>query len=776
MTTVSNTAVPAAVRPPAPAAAAPAMQGMGVDPMKLLQRNKWTLLVAGAAGLGLGLAAHIFFMRFYPIYKPHAVFECYPPESSAWTLPGGSGSTNNEEVATFMQTQVRIMTSEEILQKVAELPKLREVAPKYTARFQNRDGTYDTSKLGKYLGEDVTAKVVTQTRLIDLSFGWTSPSEAAGVVKLVMDEYMDTVARLNDDQFKSRTSAHSKNIEDAKREIQLLQARQATIIRDNNVDSVDQRLTEANIRLELVNRRITEVSGQLEDVETRIRIREAQKTNETGVPIIPDEIKSRVSRDPFIVALQQDITAMQTQIQALKGKGVQPAHRQLQALVSRHDAAKGELEAKQQELWTQEFESELNEMKNMRESLKSQLEQSTDEAGKLRGRQTTLAQVLTDLDDIRDKIRQQQVAVQSSSEKLRELNAIMAQPTAVRILARQRDVREPKEPVFPRLVFMVPAGALLSLGAVGGFIVLREVVDQRLKGPGDVSLIPRTRLLGWVADAGEDPAGPGVVETAFRDRPRGLLAENFRQIRSSLHKKMEVAGHRAVVVVGCMPSSGATSIAANLALASAASGKKVLLIDANFRRPALHRVFGVPEGPGLGEVLAGEAPIASAAAAIKDNPNLRVLTAGAANRRVYESLATESFGRVLSEARGLYDCVYVDVAPAVVSGDAVAIANRCDASILVARTMSEKRGMIARIKNELSEARGEFLGVIVNGVKSSAGGYLKGNIKATHDYQNEAEAHRERPDRSVPAPPRARHRRVGVHRRPPRAPPARPRR
>lgn len=736
MTTATNTATPT-TRPQAPAAP-PAMQGMGVDPVKLLLRNKWTLGIAAVGGLGLGVVSHFAFLYLYPIYKPHAIFECFPPEVSAWQLPGAGGVSNNEEVATFMQTQVRIMTSEEIIQTVADAPKIKEVAKKYANRFRKSDGSYDTAKLARYLGDDVTSKVVTQTRLIDLSFGWTDPDEAASVVKLVMDEYIDRVGRLNDEQFKQRTNAHNKNIEDAKREIQLLQARQATIIREKKVDSVDQRLTEASMKLEIANRKLSELGLAQKDLETRIKIRENQKNNESGVAIIPDEIKLRVSREPAINQLQQDITSLQTQLEGLKLKGVMPAHRQYIFIDSRLQAVRAEFENKKIELETRDFDAELNEMKNTKESLSNQFDQTRREADELKIRQTELAQVLTDLDDIRDKIRQQQAAVQSSSEKLRDLNAIIAQPTAARIIARTGTIKPPKEPVFPRLVFMIPAGALLTLGAVGGFVVLKEVVDQRLKGPGDVSLIPRTRLLGWVADAGEDPAGPGVVETAFRDRPRGLLAENFRQIRSSLHKKMEIAGHKTVVVAGCMPSSGATSIASNLALASAAAGKSVLLIDANFRRPALHRVFGVSEGPGLGDVISGGVSLADAAQPIKDNPNLKVLSAGVAAKRVYEALSTDALGKVLAEARGQYDCVYIDVAPAVVSGDAVAIANRADASLLVARTWSEKRGMIARIKNELSEARGEFFGVIVNGVKSAAGGYMKGNIKATHEYQNDA--------------------------------------
>lgn len=738
MTSAPNSINPA-VRPQqhAPASAA---QGMGVDPVKLILRSKWLLAGAAGAGLVLGTIAHVAWLYSYPFYKPRAIFECFPPETSPWNLPGAGGVTNNDEVTTFMQTQVRIMTSEDLLQSLVEGQKFKDVAPKWSDRFKKSDGTYNTTKMFSYLEDDLSAKVLTQTRLIELTFVWKYPDEAAAIVKLVMDEYMDRVRRLNDIQFQDRTNALNKNIEDAKREILLLQGQESAIIKTNRVDSVDQRLTETADRISLVNRRIQELSDQKLDVEKRLEIREAQKNHESGVAQIPEEIKVRVARDPFLINLQQDMTSLATALEGLKLNGIQPEHRRYKQVQSQLDATRSEFQTKQQELWTLEFESEINEMRNMQQSLQRQTEVAKAEVADLRIRQVDLSGVITNLDNIKEKIRAQQNSVQSASDKLRELNVVIAQPTAARILPRQVNIREPKEPYFPKIYFMVPAGALLCLGLVGGVVVLREVVDQRIKGPGDINLIPRTRLLGWVADASEDPAGPGVVETAFRDRPKGLLAENFRQIRSSLLKKLEIAGHKTVVVAGCMPSSGSTSVASNLALAAAAAGKNVLLIDANFRRPALHRVFGVTEGPGLGDVLAGEQTLAGAAQAMKDNPNLKILSAGPSAKRVYEALASDAFGKILADARAAYDVVFVDVAPAVVSGDAVTIANRADSSILVARTFSEKRGMIARIKNELTESRGEFLGVIVNGVKTAAGGYLKGNIQATHDYHSEAES------------------------------------
>ena len=67
-------------------------------------------------------------------------------------------------------------------------------------------------------------------------------------------------------------------------------------------------------------------------------------------------------------------------------------------------------------------------------------------------------------------------------------------------------------------------------------------------------------------------------------------------------------------------------------------------------------------------------------------------------------------------------------------GDALAVANRCDATLLVVRAFGEKRGMVGRLCNELNEARAQFLGVVVNAARASAGGYLKGNIQASHEY------------------------------------------
>ncbi|HYE01683.1 MAG TPA: hypothetical protein VD963_00470, partial [Phycisphaerales bacterium] len=103
-----------------------------------------------------------------------------------------------------------------------------------------------------------------------------------------------------------------------------------------------------------------------------------------------------------------------------------------------------------------------------------------------------------------------------------------------------------------------------------------------------------------------------------------------------------------------------------------------------------------------------------------------------------ERLSTSAMGSVLGELKSKFDLVILDVAPAIVSGDGLVLATRCDAVALVVRAGSEKRGLVARLMAQFGDSRAELLGVILSAVRSSAGGYFKRNIRATHEYQKPA--------------------------------------
>ena len=288
---------------------------------------------------------------------------------------------------------------------------------------------------------------------------------------------------------------------------------------------------------------------------------------------------------------------------------------------------------------------------------------------------------------------------------------------------------------MPQLFLMIPLGVVVITGLTSGTILAAEFLDQRVKSPADLAAMPRTKILGTIPLADEDPSVNGQYDTVMRDATRSVVAESFRQVRTSVLKRMGQAGHKTCLVFSGMPGSGATGVAANLGLACAGVDRRVLIIDANFRRPAMHKRFGLIEGAGLGDVLAGEGDLATCVQDVPtDNGSLHVLTAGTGSKRLFERLGTEAMTRLLAEVGDVYDIVFVDTAPAIVAGDAASLAQRCDASIQVTRALAETRGMVGRVKNEFAEAPAEMLGIIVNAVKSAAGGYMKRNIRTSAQY------------------------------------------
>ncbi len=723
---------PPSVQPPSAAST------VNIDPIKLIMRYKWVL--AGSVGLGLflGLAAHYALMVIYPIYKPTAIFVCNAPERNLNELTGTGGVVSQEELQTFMQTQARLMVSDEVLDKVANDTRLEAEAPQWIKGFIY-DGKVDPAEVFKELQDEVKARVVPQTAIIELSFGWKRKEDAAGIVNLVQETYMDLVRRNSRSLYDVRIDALRTGLKAIGDDMTAAKRRREALIKEKNIDIANQGASAAANELSLLNKSIVDSITRTQQLQTELDAREQQLNSPSGDIAYGEQLKSKVNQNLELVELRRTISAIKSELDGLRIDGVRAEHREYKQLKARLEATEAQVTQLEARLLDQEFRAELEQLRLAIAGERNAAQQLTNRRDTLLREQNEKLQAITEIQDIDQRVQSLTQEQTRANEELKNLVGVTGLPTALRVVPQQSRVRLPKEPVFPRLVFMIPAGAILCFGAVAAFIVVKEVVDQRIKGPSDVTVIPRTRLLGWIADAAEDPAGPGEVETAFRDRPRGLLAENFRQVRAVLLKRLESAGHRTVMVMSCLPGSGASSIASNLALAAAGANQSVLIIDANLRRAAMHRIFGVPEKPGLADVLSGDLPLDAAVVATPGS-TVKVLPAGAREKRAYELLSTDAFSKLLQEARSKFDLVLIDVSPAVVSTDGQSVANRCDAGLLVVRAFSEKRGMLARIKNELSETRAEFLGVIVNGVKSAAGGYLKKNIQATHEYHSEEAA------------------------------------
>lgn len=710
--------------------------GVAIDPVKLLMKYKYIL--AGAAGVGmvLGVVLYFLLLKFRPIWTSSAVFETFTPTSSI-VSPTGIGTMESQtEIERFMLTQARQMTREDVLNRVANDPRLSREAPQWTAQFEE-GGRIDIPAAVKELQLYVAkTRIIPGTKLIELSASCRWKEDSTALAKLLREAYMTELKRVAGSSTQNQRDQIQSQLEKFDRELREYQTRRDTLLRDAGMTTINEQGSETLQRLYILNTQILDVQNQIQLRRVSIKQLQDQLDNPAGVQYT-DQIRSEVDESPLIVSIKQSIQSAEAEQKGMLMRGLTREHREYKRTDSLLQGMNQNLEQRREELMRQRFNSNLEQMKIVLQSLENQEREMTKDRDTISEKQQVAARTLAQVKDLEEKIMNIQRSIANLTDQQRTLAMLAELPTNNRVVVASEE-RVPREVSSPRLTVVLPASMLGVVGLVTALILAIELMDSRVKGPADIALMPRTRLLGWIPDASEDPSGAGAIETTFRDRPRGVIAENYRQLRSVIAKRLGQAGHKSLAVIGGMPGSGSTSVMCNMGLAWAAADKKVLLIDANFRRPGTHRVFALRESPGLADVLTG----ASIEEAVQHTSDARldVLSAGSREKRVFEMFSSERFSQLLAELKARYDLVLIDVAPALVASDGLSIANRTDASCLVVRALGEKRGLVGRLRNDLSEAKGEFLGVVVNAVKPSAGGYIRGNMRATHEYQNPAEA------------------------------------
>ncbi len=216
-----------------------------------------------------------------------------------------------------------------------------------------------------------------------------------------------------------------------------------------------------------------------------------------------------------------------------------------------------------------------------------------------------------------------------------------------------------------------------------------------------------------LADFAVHPWNLDFARLIFTDSSEEVLAlEQFRSLRSRLYQLRAKQPIRTVLVCSALAGEGKTFVSANLSMALAKqSGKKVLLIDADLRKPTLHQLLGAPASPGLTEVLAGTADLADVIQS-GSIENLWFLPAGTPVPDAAEVLGNKHIANVIERVMPLFDWIVVDSSPVLPVSDAVTISRSCDAVLLVARAEATPCDAVQRAQHEFREAR--VLGLVLN--------------------------------------------------------------
>ena len=207
-----------------------------------------------------------------------------------------------------------------------------------------------------------------------------------------------------------------------------------------------------------------------------------------------------------------------------------------------------------------------------------------------------------------------------------------------------------------------------------------------------------------------------------------MIAEGFRSTLTSILFVGENGSRpRVLVFTSTQVSDGKTTVVSNLAIATAEIRRKVLVIDADLRRPRMHDIFGVSNDRGLSDILREELSEESVAGLVQETgiPNLHVLTAGKATNAASHLLYSRNFAPLLAKFKREYDMVLVDTPPMLQMTDARVAGRLADGVVLIARAGETTRDAILAAKERLGEDCIRILGTVLNdwNPKNSPGGY-----------------------------------------------------
>lgn len=274
----------------------------------------------------------------------------------------------------------------------------------------------------------------------------------------------------------------------------------------------------------------------------------------------------------------------------------------------------------------------------------------------------------------------------------------------------------PSSPVKPSPILNIGLGLILGLLVGMGVVILRDVLDNTVKGPQDFEDLG-VPVLGMIPYDKRTLKNP----VAFRDDPHSTRSEAYRQLRTNLQFINVDKSPRVIAVTSGVPGEGKTTTAVNLAAALAEGGYRVCLIEADLRRPTIAKSLGLSADVGFTTVLIGKIPLEQALQ--NAGRNLAVLTSGPVPPNPSELLISEQASAVIAQIASKVDYAIIDTAPLLPVADGAEMAVVADATLVVHYAGKSTRDQAARSVQALQKVGERPVGVILNMVTRTRGAY-----------------------------------------------------
>jgi capsular exopolysaccharide synthesis family protein len=308
-------------------------------------------------------------------------------------------------------------------------------------------------------------------------------------------------------------------------------------------------------------------------------------------------------------------------------------------------------------------------------------------------------------------------ALQSTTVSLRTTYATLlafSSSNASNLLSVVEMASPPLSPASPKPLLNALIAAVLGLMVAGAVMIISVYLDDAVKDPDQVQAVAGLGTLGTIPRIKGDKNHGEMYRLATLLYPRSSMAEAYRTLRTNIEFASVGSPIQTLLITSSIPGEGKTITAANLAVAIAQSGKRVLLVDADLRKPGVHQVFNISNVQGLTTMLRTDDVSLDAVARVTDQDNLRVLTTGPQPPNPAELLGSPRMQVVLERLKAGGDLIIFDSPPLQAATDGTILSSFLDGTVLVIDAGASKQRAVRLAREALARAGANVLGAVLN--------------------------------------------------------------
>jgi len=586
-------------------------------------------------------------------------------------------------------------------------------------------------RLVNWFLERVSVQPLRRTRLVDVRFGHRDPQLAADILNAMIESYIEMNVARKYEATEQATDFLATEIENVRNGIREKETKLQEYGRSKDIltPSASENTTLAT--LAEINSGMT--AAKIERINKQSYY---NAIKDAGPDYIPSALNS-----PALSSLAEEYNRLSRDY-AKSSEIFLPDMPQLQQLKAQLDDAKKALESETRNLVNRAY-TEWQAAASREQGLTNELNRVKSAAFQMNSNAIQYSQLLIEIQNDKNLLetlmtRMSEADVSSRLKGFRTSNIWVVD-----------DAEVPLSPSSPNTKKNMVLGLLVGLFIGLGLALLYESLDVTVKDAEDVrkyagvptlGLIPMFSKDGKEAEAVQEAAAAlgdmaNVVWTSIgkkrpdrRERrdeamdlvvqfaPESAFAEQYRSVRTSLLFSMDDMNRRALAVTSPLPQDGKTATACNLAASLAQAGKRVVVVDADLRKPRLHRVFRTKNLNGLAKYLMAGLALDDLVRATAI-PGLFLVNAGPQASDPLELLGSDKLATLFAQLKKDFDFVLVDTPPALAVSDALVVGSRLDGAIMVVRRGQTPREALRRAQEKLDAYKIKTLGVVINAVR-----------------------------------------------------------